>query len=161
MRHSGSKALTLTVRGPEETEAVAAALGAVARAGDYLALEGDLGAGKTLFTSAFAAALGVDPVEVDSPSYVLLNEYAGRLPIYHFDAYRLEGNSEELSELGFFDERLDEGIVLVEWANRVERFLPAHALRVRIEISGEEQRRLHVNEPDERVRAALARFRED
>jgi len=134
---------------------VAAALGRAARPGDCLALDGELGAGKTFFVAAFAEALGVGPGEVDSPSFVLLNEYDGRLPIFHFDAYRLEGGAEELAEAGFFDERLLEGVVLIEWAARLEEYLPEHALRIRIEIRGDEARELVIEEAGPRVRKAL------
>ena len=168
MRHPGSEGLSLAATSPEATAAIAEALGKIARAGDFIALDGELGAGKTFFTAAFAEALGVVPGEVDSPSYVLLNEYRGRLPVFHFDAYRLESSApegdggdairEQLEEIGFFDERLDEGVTLLEWASRVGTCLPAHALRLRIEILAEGQRRVIVHEPDERTRAALADF---
>ena len=144
MRDPGSARLSVAAGSPAETAAVAAALGRVAQAGDWVALTGELGAGKTLFVAAFAGALGVPPRAVDSPSFVLLNEYAGRLPVYHFDAYRLAGGEEELAELGFFDERLAGGVVLVEWADRVAPFLPAGALRVSITIDGEAARRLEI-----------------
>jgi tRNA threonylcarbamoyladenosine biosynthesis protein TsaE len=107
-------------------------------------MDGPLGAGKTLFTAALCEALGVAPGEVDSPSFVLLNEYAGApFPLFHFDAYRLEGDEEELADAGFFDERLSEGVCLVEWAERLAAYLPSGALRLRFEITGEFTRRLH------------------
>ncbi|MBN2170372.1 MAG: tRNA (adenosine(37)-N6)-threonylcarbamoyltransferase complex ATPase subunit type 1 TsaE [Candidatus Krumholzibacteriota bacterium] len=147
--------MSIAAGSPTETAAVAAALGRVAAAGDWVALTGVLGAGKTLFVAAFAEALGVPPRSVDSPSFVLLNEYAGRLPVYHFDAYRLAGGEEELTELGFFDERLAGGVVLVEWADRVAPFLPAGALRVVITVSGETVRRLEIAGATPRQREAL------
>jgi tRNA threonylcarbamoyladenosine biosynthesis protein TsaE len=156
MRDPGSPALSLDSGAPDETRAVAAALAKAARAGDWIALDGELGAGKTLFTAAFCEALGVPPGEVDSPSFVLLNEYAGRLPLFHFDAYRLRGEQAELSEIGFFDERLAAGIVLVEWAERVAAYLPPEALHVRLAITGPDSRRIEIAEPGPRVRAALA-----
>lgn len=140
---------------PEETADLAAALGLAARAGDFIALFGELGAGKTVFAKGFCAAMGVDPAGVDSPTFVLMNRYEGRLPVFHFDAYRLEGEREELQELGFFDEELDEGVVLLEWAGRVGDLLPARALRVRIDWMDETRRRITVEEPSTRAAEAL------
>lgn len=100
--------------------------------------------------------------EVDSPSFVLLNEYGGgRLPLYHFDAYRLAGGEEELLEAGFFDERLRDGVCMVEWAERLGGFLPTGALRIAIAIVGDEERRLRLSGwPPARL-AALAPWRAD
>jgi len=97
---------------------------------------------------------------VDSPSFVLLNEYAGgRLPLFHFDAYRLTGGAEELLEAGFFDERLGNGVCMVEWAERLAAFLPAGALRIALAITGERERRLAISGwPAVRL-AALAPWR--
>ncbi len=155
MRDSASPPLILQSRSTDDTERIAAALGGVAEAGDCLALSGPLGAGKTFFVAAFCEALGVPREQVDSPSFVLLNEYAGRLPVYHFDAYRLDGGEEELAEAGFFDERLVGGVCLVEWAERLEPFLPAGVLRIAIAITGESARCIEIAEPPERVRGAL------
>ena len=101
------------------------------------------------------------PGEVDSPSFVLLNEYAGaRYPLYHFDAYRLAGGEEELLEAGFFDERLRDGVCLIEWGERLAAFLPAGALRIAIEPLGDSERRLALaGWPAARL-AALAPWRE-
>jgi tRNA threonylcarbamoyladenosine biosynthesis protein TsaE len=133
--------------------------------GDVLALDGPLGAGKTFFAAALCAALGVPRTAVDSPSFVLLNEYEGRrkgtpLPIYHFDAYRLQGEGAELAEAGFLDERQGDGVCIVEWAERVADFLPRGALRIRLWIEGETRRRLtFAGWPDARL-AALRPWRE-
>lgn len=137
-------------------------MAAGAQPGDCLALDGPLGAGKTLFVAAYCAALGVATGEVDSPSFVLLNEYAGgRLPLYHFDAYRLAGGEEELLEAGFFDERLRDGVCMVEWAERLGGFLPTGALRIALTIVGEAERRLTLSGwPPARL-AALAPWRAD
>ena len=133
--------------------------------GDVLALDGPLGAGKTFFTAALCAALGVDRAAVDSPSFVLLNEYEGErdgapLPIHHFDAYRLRGEADELAEAGFLDERQRESVSIVEWAERIAAFLPRGALRIRFEILSETGRRLTLaGWPAERL-SALAPWRE-
>jgi tRNA threonylcarbamoyladenosine biosynthesis protein TsaE len=149
--------ITLELHGPRETAAVAGVCGELAVAGDWLALDGDLGAGKTLFTAGFARSLGVGAGEVDSPTFVLLNEYRGRFPIFHFDAYRLTATEDELQEIGFFDERLEEGVVLVEWASRVESWLPRNVLRIWIDIISEQDRRLTMDRVSPELVQALAR----
>ena len=156
MRHPGSKNLIFTTDTPEATADIAASLGLVALPGDFIALFGDLGAGKTVFAKGFCAAMGVDPAIVDSPTFVILNEYDGRVPVFHFDAYRLDGGREELTELGFFDEQLEDGVALMEWAGRVGEFLPENALRVQVEWIDQGRRRIILEEPSERVAAALA-----
>lgn len=145
--------MILAVDSPAGTARIAGDIAALARPGDLIALDGTLGAGKTFFTAAFCEALGVAAGEVDSPSFVLLNEYPGApFPLFHFDAYRLEGGEEELADAGFFDERLAEGVCLVEWAQRLDAYLPAAALRLRIEITGETTRRCHLSGwPPERL----------
>lgn len=104
---------------------------------------GTLGAGKTRLVQAIATALGVEPADVLSPTYVIVHEYHGRRPIYHFDAYRLKDDDEFL-ELGpeeYFD---SDGITLIEWADRVERCLPRERLEVRIEVTGPTTREVHI-----------------
>jgi tRNA threonylcarbamoyladenosine biosynthesis protein TsaE len=108
---------TLTTRSADETRALAAALAGVARAGDRIALVGPLGAGKTQFAKGFAAGLGVAEV-VNSPSFTLMAEYAGRLPLFHQDLYRLAGAA-EAREGGLLDERQDAGVTITEWADRL------------------------------------------
>jgi tRNA threonylcarbamoyladenosine biosynthesis protein TsaE len=108
-----------------------------------VALVGTLGAGKTRLVQAIAEAAGVDPREVISPTFVLIHEYQGRLPIYHFDAYRLR-DEDEFLQLGpeeYFDR---EGWTFVEWADRVENCLPRERLEVRIEPTGASSRRFQI-----------------
>lgn len=143
MRDPGSEALSLDADSPAATRRIAASLAPLLAPGDVLALDGELGAGKTLLAAALCEALGVPPGAVDSPTFVLLNEYEGApFPLYHFDAYRLEADAETLAEAGFLDERLGDGVCIVEWAERVAAYLPAGALRLRIVITGAETRRL-------------------
>ena len=115
---------TITLPDPTATHAYARALAAELRRGEALALCGELGAGKTHFTKGLAEGLGHDPTEVTSPTFTLVHEYTGgTLPLYHFDFYRLE-TEDDVLRLGW-DEYLAEGVVVVEWANRYPRLLPA------------------------------------
>lgn len=124
------------------TRALAARLAAVATAGDLVCLVGELGSGKTVFAKGFAAGLGVTAT-VNSPSFVLMAEYAGRLPLFHLDLFRLEGAADALAG-GLLDERQAVGVTLVEWAERLGPVLPAARLDVVIEGSGDEPRTIHL-----------------
>jgi tRNA threonylcarbamoyladenosine biosynthesis protein TsaE len=101
---------------------------------------GDLGAGKTQFAKGFAEGLGIRDT-VNSPSFVLMAEYAGRLPMFHLDLYRIDDAADALAG-GLLDERQLEGIVLVEWAERLGAALPAGRLDVIIEGTGDDERRI-------------------
>jgi tRNA threonylcarbamoyladenosine biosynthesis protein TsaE len=129
--------------GESDTDRVGRALADALPDGSVVALIGTLGAGKTRLVQAIATATGVDPAIVVSPTFVLVHEYAGRRPIYHFDAYRLKDDDEFLA-LGpeeYFDGR---GITLVEWAVRVERCLPREYLEVRIAVAGPTDREFSI-----------------
>lgn len=129
-----------TTDSEQQTREFAAHLAAVARAGDRIALLGPLGAGKTQFAKGFAAGLGVSEV-VNSPSFTLMAEYAGRLRLFHQDLYRLAG-AEEIVGGGLLDERQSEGVTLSEWGERLPAELDQDRLTVRIEITGETERRI-------------------
>jgi tRNA threonylcarbamoyladenosine biosynthesis protein TsaE len=127
------------------SEAETAALGtSFARslvAGDIVLLVGDLGAGKTAFVRGLVAGLGADPDEVSSPTFTLVQEYAGRTPIEHVDLYRVTGRTDvdELASGG--------AVVAVEWADRYGGAWPAHAIRVEIEDEGDDRRRITIRGP--------------
>jgi tRNA threonylcarbamoyladenosine biosynthesis protein TsaE len=131
---------------PETTRALAARLAAVARPGDLLCLVGQLGAGKTQFAKGFAVGLGITDT-VSSPTFVLMTEYAGRLPMFHVDLYRLDDAADALAG-GLLDERQLEGVALVEWAERLGSALPAARLDVVIDGSGDEPRRIALRAGD-------------
>lgn len=114
---------------PEETYQIAKDLGKSANAGDVFCLIGDLGVGKTLFSQGFAKGLGIEE-SVNSPTFTIVQEYEeGRLPLYHFDVYRID-DSEEMEEVGFIDMIYGDGVSLIEWANLIEDVLPEHYKRV-------------------------------
>jgi len=128
-----------TTHSPEETRSLASALAARLKPGDVLALHGDLGAGKTCFIQGLARALDVDQ-PVSSPTYTLVNEYKGTLPLYHIDLYRLR-HADEALDFGL-DEYLDgAGITAIEWAERAEQVLPARTIHVRLRHGRDENER--------------------
>jgi tRNA threonylcarbamoyladenosine biosynthesis protein TsaE len=126
------------------TEAMAAAIATLARPGDVLLLEGPLGAGKTTFARAFLRAASADPaLEVPSPTFTLVQSYATRIgTVVHFDLWRLDGPG-GLAELGWEEAR--DGIVLVEWPDRLGALRPADALAIELHVNSEETRRAVVS----------------
>ena len=117
---------------PEETFQLGRRLGEQAQPGQIYTLSGDLGVGKTVFTKGVAAGLGIrEPVS--SPTFTIVQEYYdGRLPLYHFDVYRIE-DPEEMEEIGYDDYFFGDGVCLIEWADRIRELLPEHLIRVTIE----------------------------
>lgn len=124
------------------TRGLAAALAVAARPGDLIALIGELGAGKTQFAKGFGAGLGIAETIV-SPSFVLMAEYRGWLPLFHIDLYRLADAAEALAG-GLIDERQAEGVTLIEWAERLAEVMPADRLEVLIDGTGDEVRRIEL-----------------
>lgn len=115
----------------EETVALGERLGALLHPGDIIALEGNLAAGKTTLTKGIARALGVEET-ITSPTFCLVSEYAGKLPLYHFDVYRLQGADD------FFDVGADEmlygnGVCVIEWSEKIMEALPKRTIRIKIE----------------------------
>lgn len=135
------------------------ALGRLLFPGAVVALIGPLGAGKTHLTRAIAVGLDI-PTErlVSSPTFVLIHEYPGRLPIYHFDAYRLR-SADELEDLGVREYLEGAGVCLIEWADRVEACLPGDHLRITLGIQGETARRACLEARGPRHAALLDRLR--
>ena len=124
---------------PLRTEEIAADLARSLKAGDVIALDGDLGAGKTVFTRGVCKGLGLDPDDVSSPTFTIVNEYRGKdgqLPLFHFDTYRLSGEDD------FLAAGLDEyftfgGVCVIEWSSIIDDLLPAGSVRVRIRGTGD------------------------
>jgi tRNA threonylcarbamoyladenosine biosynthesis protein TsaE len=125
---------------PAETEQLGIALGRKLFPGAVIALVGPLGAGKTFFSRGIALGLAViDVTQVTSPTFVLVQEYEARLPIYHFDAYRLKAQR-DFEDLGALEYFAGEGVCLVEWADRVSDVLPQEHLRVELCPTGQSSR---------------------
>ena len=121
-----------------ETIELGRALASQLKPGDLIAFYGDLGAGKTTMIKGIAAGLGVVGV-VKSPSFVIASEYAGRLPVYHIDLYRLDQNS-DFASIGLDAYIEGDGACLIEWAERAEKVLPASAIRIRMSVEGAARR---------------------
>ena len=128
----------------EETSAAGVRLGESLRPGDVVLLYGDLGAGKTAFVRGLAKGLGAPGDEVSSPTFTIVQEYAGHVTLYHVDLYRLE--EREVDDLGLEELVLGDGVVAIEWAERW-RGRPDDAIDVRIEDAGEDVRRISVQLP--------------
>ena len=144
---------TILVNNLGETEAFGRRLGSVLFPGAVVALVGPLGAGKTHLVRAIAEGLGIANSDiVSSPTFVLIQEYAARLPIYHFDAYRLT-SSHDFADLGVHEYYESGGVCLIEWADKVRDVLPAEYLEIRISITGEESRRMELIAHGEQYKA--------
>ena len=146
--------LAVVTHSAAATRELASALAEAAEPGDRIALIGPLGAGKTQFAKGFAAGLGIGEV-VNSPSFTLMAEYSGRLPLFHQDLYRLAGAAEAITS-GLFDERQDTGVTLSEWADRIGGELDPERVEVRFTVLGDEDRRIEVGDANEAARRYLA-----
>lgn len=123
--------IQIKLNGLEETKDFGIKLGELLNGGDILCLNGDLGAGKTTLTKSIGLGLGVTDY-ITSPTFALINEYEGRIPVYHFDVYRLE-NVEDLDDLGFDDYFYGKGVSIIEWADKIEKSLPKERIVLDIE----------------------------
>ncbi|OON86583.1 tRNA (adenosine(37)-N6)-threonylcarbamoyltransferase complex ATPase subunit type 1 TsaE [Oribacterium sp. C9] len=114
----------------DETFAFGKKLGEAAKPGDIICLDGDLGVGKTVFTQGFAAGLNIDDY-VNSPTFTIVKEYEGRLPLYHFDVYRI-GDPSEMEEIGYEDYFYGKGVTIIEWPELILDIIPEEAHWIRI-----------------------------
>ena len=136
---------TLT-QSPEETQAWGEELAHGLRSGDCLLLSGELGAGKTTLVQGIARGLGIDPKEIISPTFVLIREHNGRIPLYHIDAYRIT-DPKELLEVGLLEYFEKPGLTIIEWGEKVRALAPVDALEIHLEISQGDERRIRLIRP--------------
>lgn len=129
---------TLITHSAAETQAVAEKLATLVKAGTVITLNGDLGAGKTTFTQGFGKGLGVTR-NVNSPTFTIMKQYQGRLPLYHMDVYRLEDTGDDIGLEEYIN---GDGVAIVEWSNLIESSLPTERLAITIERIGDEERQL-------------------
>jgi tRNA threonylcarbamoyladenosine biosynthesis protein TsaE len=140
--------LEISLASEDETARLGRAIAEVAEVGTVIGLVGPLGAGKTRLVRAIAEALGVEPDAISSPTFVLIQEYDGHLPVYHFDTYRLTSPS-AFEDLGVAD-YWDSGVSLVEWADRVGGLLPDERWTITLEPVGPTTRRARIEPPADR-----------
>jgi tRNA threonylcarbamoyladenosine biosynthesis protein TsaE len=132
----------VVTRAPEETQKVGAALAELLVPGDVVSLTGDLGAGKTCLVQGAARGLGVSD-HVASPTFVLVREYRGAIPVYHLDVYRLD-HLQEVLDLGFEDLLDPSGVMFVEWGDAIQTLLPDSSLEVELKVGEDDSRRLRL-----------------
>jgi tRNA threonylcarbamoyladenosine biosynthesis protein TsaE len=134
-------------RASSETFELGNKIGLQLSGGEILLLDGPLGAGKTILTKGIAAALGIDPEEVTSPSFTLVNPYAGRLPLFHIDLYRLDQGATAAHAVDLEELLSNElAVIVIEWAERLGNYpLPTNVWRIAIAGDGEEPRRISIN----------------
>ncbi|UMZ74854.1 tRNA (adenosine(37)-N6)-threonylcarbamoyltransferase complex ATPase subunit type 1 TsaE [Natranaerofaba carboxydovora] len=145
---------------PEETKNIARNLAKYLDKGDIILLSGDLGAGKTLFTKGLGSGLDIDN-PITSPTFTLMQEYHGRLTLYHFDLYRIE-DPEELIEVGLFDYMYDDGVTVIEWFEKMEDFESLEEyLKIKIFVEDNSRRRLVLSSQGERYDNLLKIIKEE
>ena len=142
-----SPSVELTSESPEDTLEIARALGACLRPGDVVGLTGDLGAGKTLFCKGVGEALGIPPDRIVSPTFTIVTEHAGPVPLTHIDAYRLSG-AREADEIGMRELLSGDGVCLVEWAEKIGELLPTDCIQVKFSFAGDDRREISIAAPD-------------
>lgn len=142
-----SELYTWRLSSQQETQTLAIQLAKVLRPGDVIAVEGDLGAGKTTFAQGLAQGLDVD-TQIDSPTFTIIKEYQGSVPFYHMDVYRLSGIEEEL---GLEEYLFGDGICFIEWAQRIEDWLPADVIWLHITVLADGCRQLSLSSSLKRI----------
>jgi len=144
--------------GQQETVALGSVLARRLRAGDVVCLFGDLGTGKTTFVKGLASGLRIPSRRVHSPSFVLMNIYQGRVPLYHFDLYRLD-TLEEIRAIGYEEFLYGDGIAVVEWADKMGTLIPDERINVFLSHRGEDKRLLEFKPSGSRYREVLESFK--
>ena len=134
--------IEITSNSAAQTFEIARLIGEKLRDGDLLALSGELGSGKTCFTKGLAHGLGVsDEYQITSPTFTLINEYPARCKLYHFDVYRLRGYS-ELEDLGYEEYFAGDGVVVIEWAEKIAKLIPRDGIFINFEYVDENSRKM-------------------
>lgn len=132
---------TVQSRSPDETVKIAEKYAQTVKPGDVICLKGNLGAGKTQFVRGFVQGVGLSGEIVSSPTFTIINEYTGDLPVYHFDCYRLE-RFEEAVEIGAEEYLFGDGVCIVEWPDRISELLPPSSKHVTFSIIGKNEREI-------------------
>jgi tRNA threonylcarbamoyladenosine biosynthesis protein TsaE len=130
------------------------------RKGDIICLSGDLGSGKTVLTKGIAQGLNIDKKEVVSPTFILMRQYDGRMPLYHFDLYRIQ-DAGQILDLGYEEYLFDQGVSVIEWAERLGSLAPEACLNIRLELAGDRKRRIIITASGDRYKGVLRTINED
>lgn len=147
--------MTFVSASPEQTEQLGRTLGSSLKKGVFIALYGDLGGGKTCFTRGIVATAAPESLHlVASPTFAIMNEYPGGVPVYHFDFYRLASGN-EIAELGFDDFFNGDGICIAEWAERLGAMLPPEHIKVHFEHAGDDTRRITLSTSSAALQALI------
>lgn len=155
MRISDKKIYSYSVK---ETEDIGQKIGLLLKKGDFLALNGELGSGKTILTKGIASGLEIEnPKYVNSPSFVIANEYKGKINLYHFDLYRIDSLM-DIEYLGFEDYLGGNGVVVVEWSDKLKSLIPEEFLDISIEIVDKESRIFRLKAKGKRYEDIINRY---
>ena len=146
-------------RSPQQTRAIGKALARHLKKSDILCLCGELGSGKTVLTKGIASGMGIAQRSVLSPTFVLIRQYQGRLPLYHFDLYRVK-DFREILVLGYEEYFYDEGITVIEWAQRLGCLMPKDCMKIEFRLQDNNARLLEVSACGRRHSSLLAQFKE-
>lgn len=147
----------ITVNGVEETWKLGAKLAACLKAGDIICLCGDLGAGKTTFVKGVAKKLKINPDDVRSPTFVIMNIYDGKLPVYHFDLYRLDEIT-EIQAIGYDEFLYGDGVSFIEWSERFGSLHPEEFLKIEINHKTETSRQFIISAQGERYQKIIEKL---
>jgi len=142
-----NKVIKIISHSEQETLGLAKKIVGFFRPGDVIILSGPLGSGKTVFARGLAIALGIDENKVNSPSFTIVNEYQATVPLYHFDLYRL-GDASELNEIGWYEYLNRDGLVVVEWGEKAEEYLPAQYYQIQFRRLNESEREILIEHKD-------------
>jgi tRNA threonylcarbamoyladenosine biosynthesis protein TsaE len=145
---------------PRQTQVLGRLIARHAAAGDIVCLSGDLGSGKTVLTKGICAGLGVRAQTVTSPTFVLLNRYDGRIPVFHFDLYRINAPL-DLAAIGYEEYLFDDGISVIEWADKLGCLLPREYLHVELRVQRENRRAITLRAKGNRYVRLLEKIDED
>ena len=147
-------------RSPEETISIGEVIGEKLEPGDVIALIGELGAGKTCLTQGLAHGLGVGARwRITSPTFTLINEYPGRVPVVHMDIYRLSGAG-DLAEMGYEEYFFGGNVVIIEWAEKIREILPEHTIYLEIDYVDETSRAIRISGKPERSEKIISALKE-
>jgi len=155
---STGKAVTIISPTPQETERIGSLLGTMLIPGDVIALSGELGSGKTTLVRGLAQGMGFSGEEVASPSFTLVNEYDGPLPLFHIDLYRLK-DAGELHEIGYEEYISEAGVAVIEWADRVRNAIPHESLWITLRYQSVEQREIEIQPQGDRYEKMIEEFK--